>query len=177
MSVAANRYAKALMDVLYPDNAEAGFQQLQRFSELLREQPDAGRILENPTIPVERRKTLLKGLGETLGFHQSVRNFLDLLVDRNRLGILDDIRSAYQTVMDEKLGIVRAQVTAARPLDPAEQQQLATKLQAVTGKKVQMEVAVDPALIGGVVAQVGSTIYDGSLRQQLKTFKNRLIEE
>ena len=177
MSVAANRYAKALMDVLYPDNAEAGFQQLQRFSELLREQPDAGRILENPTIPVERRKALLKGLGETLGFHRSVRNFLDLLVERNRLDILDDIRSAYQTVMDEKLGIVRAQVTAARPLDPAEQQQLATKLQAVTGKKVQMEVAVDPALIGGVVAKVGSTIYDGSLRQQLKTFKNRLIEE
>jgi F-type H+-transporting ATPase subunit delta len=68
-------------------------------------------------------------------------------------------------------------VRAARPLDPAQQEELASKLQAVTGKKVRMEIAVDPSLIGGMVAQVGTTIYDGSLRQQLQTIKHRLIEE
>ena len=177
MSVAANRYAKALMDVLYPDKAEAGFDQLQKFSTTLQQHPDAAQVLENPTISADRRKSLVKKIGEALQFDKSVLNFLDLLVERNRLDLLDEIVIAYQKLMDEKLGIVRARVTSARPLNPAEQQQLAARLQTVTGKKVQMEVAVDTSLIGGVVAQVGSTIYDGSLRQQLQTFKKRLVEE
>jgi F-type H+-transporting ATPase subunit delta len=75
------------------------------------------------------------------------------------------------------MGIVRARITAARPLDAAEQNELAAKLMEKTGKKIRMEVAVDASLIGGVVAQVGSTIYDGSVRTQLQAFKNRLVEE
>ena len=65
----------------------------------------------------------------------------------------------------------------ARALDAAQQQELAGKLEQLTGKQVRMEVAVDPSLIGGVVAQVGSTIYDGSVRQQLQAFKTRLVGE
>ena len=177
MSVAANRYAKALMDVLYPDNAEAGYEQLRSFSAVLQQQHDAARVLENPTISADRRKALLDKIGDALHLHKSVRNLLNLLIERNRLNLLDEILIAYQKFLDERLGIVRAQVRAAMPLDSTEQQQLAGKLQTVTGKKVRMEVAVDPTLIGGVVAQVGSTIYDGSLRQQLQRFKNRLTEE
>jgi F-type H+-transporting ATPase subunit delta len=177
MSVAANRYAKALMDVLYPDNAETGFEQLRSFSELLVEEPDAGRILENPTISVDRRKGLLKEIGDAYGFIKPIRRFLDLLVERDRLNLRGEILDAYQKLMDERLGIVRAEVTAARPLDADQQRQLGEKLESVTGKKIRMEVVLDPALIGGVVARVGSTIYDGSLRQQLQSFKNRLSQE
>jgi F-type H+-transporting ATPase subunit delta len=77
--------------------------------------------------------------------------------------------------MDKRLGIVRARVTSAHALDSTQQQELASKLKQITGKQVRMEVATDPALIGGVVAQVGSTIYDGSVRQQLEAFKSRLL--
>jgi F-type H+-transporting ATPase subunit delta len=178
MSVAANRYAKALMDVLYPVGAaETGLAELQRFSALLKEQPDAVRALENPTIPAARRQALLKTIGETLGFSQHVRSFLDLLVDRNRLDIIQSILDAYQKMMDDRLGIVRAMVTSAQQLDSASQSQLAMRLESVTGKRVVMQVSVDPSLIGGVVAQVGSTVYDGSIRQQLKTFRNRLANK
>jgi len=68
-------------------------------------------------------------------------------------------------------------VTAAYSLNHSEQQELTTRLEQATGKQIRMEVAVDPSLIGGVVAQVGSTIYDGSVRQRLEAFKTRLVEE
>jgi F-type H+-transporting ATPase subunit delta len=177
MSVAANRYARALMDVLYPEKAEAGLEQLQRFAKLLDEQPDARRLLENPTMAGDRRTTLLQKFGSTLGFEKRIVNFIGILVDKNRLAQLDEIIDAYRKLLDDRMGIVLAQVTAARPLDAVQQKELATKLAQRTGKQIRMEVAVDASLIGGVVAQVGSTIYDGSVRTQLEAFKSRLVEE
>ena len=165
------------MDVLYPDHAESGIQQLQSFNSLLKEQPDARRLFENPTFSSERRVRLLKEISDALCFEKRVANFIGIVIDRNRLPLMDQIIVAYQKLLDEKLGSVRAIVKAARPLDSAEQSQLAAKLEKVTGKQVRMEVAVDPSLIGGVIAQVGSTIYDGSVRQQLHAFKSRLTEE
>jgi len=175
MSVAANRYATALIDVLYPEKAEVGLQQLESFVGLLNEQPDSRRILENPAMAGERRNRLLKEISAVFGFDRRVTNFISILADRNRLPILEEIITEYQRLMDKRLGIVRARVTSAHALDSTQQQELARKLQQITGKQVRMEVATDPALIGGVVAQVGSTIYDGSVRQQLEAFKSRLL--
>jgi len=177
MSVAANRYATALIDVLFPAKAEAGLEQLQKFAALLNEQPDSRRFLENPAMAGERRNRLLKEVASALGFERRVANFINILADRNRLPILEEIIEEYQRLMDKRLGIVRAQITTARALDSAQQQELARMLQQVTGMQVRMEVAIDPSLIGGMVAQVGSTIYDGSVRQQLNAFKTRLVGE
>ena len=177
MSVAANRYATALIDVLERDQAEKGFQQLQSFAALLKEQPDSRRFLQNPAMAGERRTRVLNEIIAALGLNRRIGNFISILANRNRLPILEEILVEYQRLMDKRLGIVRARVTSARPLDFAQQQDVARKLQEITGKQVRMEVAIDPALIGGVVAQVGSTIYDGSVRQQLHAFKNRLVGE
>jgi len=175
MSVAANRYATALIDVLERDQAEEGFQQLQSFAALLKEQPDSRRFLQNPAMAGERRTRVLNEIIAALGLNRRIGSFISILANRNRLPILEEILVEYQRLMDKRLGIVRARVTSARPLDFAQQQDVARKLQEITGKQVRMEVAIDPALIGGVVAQVGSTIYDGSVRQQLQAFKNRLV--
>lgn len=177
MSVAANRYARALMDVLYPSKAADGLQQLQSFAALLKEQPEARIFLENPTLAGERRNRMLKEISEALSFDRRVANFINILADRNRLYILEEIIQEYQRLLDDRMGIVRARVTAARSLDAIQHQQLTDKLEQLTGKQVQMEIAIDPSLIGGVIAQVGSTIYDGSVRQQLQAFKSRLVEE
>lgn len=177
MSVAANRYAKALIDALYPEKAEAGLQQLQSFSALLKDQPDARRFFENPAMAGGRRQRLLNEISGALSFDRRVANFAALIIDRNRLPILDELIHAYQKFLDERRGIVRARVTAARSLDAAQQRELAVRLEQITGKQVRMETAVDPSLIGGVIAQVGSTIYDGSVRHQLQAFKSRLVEE
>ena len=177
MSVAANRYAKALLDVLYPAGAELGLEQLVKFSSLLSAQVQMRQLFENPTIAADRRKEVFKGIADSLAYEIHVRNFLNLLIERNRLDLLSDIVDAYQKFLDEKLGIVRAHVTSAIPLDSTQERDIATRLQQVTGKQVRVELAVDPALIGGVVARVGSTIYDGSIRQQLQVFKQRLIHD
>jgi F-type H+-transporting ATPase subunit delta len=177
MSVAANRYARALIDVLYPNSAEAGLQQLQSFLTLLTEQPEARTFLGNPTLAGARRSRLLKEISDALSLDRKVSNFVNILADRNRLALLEDIVEEYRKMLDDRLGIVRARVTAARTLDAIQHRELASKLEQITGKQVRMEVAVDPSLIGGVIAQVGSTIYDGSVRQQLQAFKSRLIEE
>ncbi|HYR43167.1 MAG TPA: ATP synthase F1 subunit delta [Terriglobia bacterium] len=177
MSVAANRYARALMDVLYPEKAEAGRQQLQEFLALLNNQPDARRFLENPTTAVDRRKRLLKEIFDALSLDRRVANFIGILVDRDRLPILEKIIEAYQKLLDDRLGILRARVTAAYSLNTSEQRELMARLERATGKQVRMEVAVDPSLIGGVIAQVGSTIYDGSVRHQLQAFKSRVVED
>jgi F-type H+-transporting ATPase subunit delta len=177
MSVAANRYATALIDALYPEKAEAGLQQLQQFATLLIEEPDSRRFLENPAMAGERRKRLLKEIAGAFAFDRRVANFINILADRNRLPILEEIITEYQRLMDKRLGVVRARVTTARSMDQAQQQEVARKLEQITGKQVRMEVATDPSLIGGVVAQVGSTIYDGSVRHQLQAFKTRLVGE
>ena len=177
MSVAANRYARALMDVLYPEKAEAGLKQLQAFADLLSDQPDAQRFLQNPALAGDRRNRMLKEIGDALSLDRRVSNFVKILTERNRLALLEEIIAEYQRLLDERLGIVRARVTAARFLDALQQRELAAKLEEITGKQIQMEIDVDPSLIGGVIAQVGSTIYDGSVRQQLQAFKTRLVGE
>jgi len=165
------------MDVLYPEKAQPGLQQLQEFLSLLNEQPDARRFLENPTTAGDRRKRLLKEIFDALSLDRRVANFIGILVDRDRLPVLAEIIEAYQKLLDDRLGILRARVTAAHSLNAFEQRDLVARLERATGKQIRMEVAVDPSLIGGVIAQVGSTIYDGSVRRQLQAFKSRLVEE
>jgi len=177
MSVVASRYAKALLDVLYPTQAEAGREQLRQFASVLSQELDARLLLENPTVSVERRKDLVGTIGDTLALAVPVRNFLGLLIERNRLDLLDKMVSTYESLLDDKLGIVRARITSALELDSRQRDEVAARLQALTGKKVRMEVLVDPSLIGGLVAQVGSTIYDGSIRQQLQAFRNNLTQD
>src|SRR6185295_5155481 len=147
MTVAANRYAKALIDVLYPEKGEAGLQQLQSFAALLAEQPDGRRFLENPTLGGDRRRLLLKEISDALLFDRRVGNFINILAERNRLPLLGQIIDEYQKLLDERLGIVRARVIAARTLDMAQQKELADKLEKLTGKQVRMEVDIDPSLI------------------------------
>jgi len=177
MSVAASRYAKALLDVLYPSKAEKGREQLSQFTTVLSQQTDARVVLENPTVATERRRDLLNKIGDALALEPPVRNFLGLLIDRNRLDLLNEISSTYETLLNERLGVVKARVTSALELDSKQKDQVVTRLEAITGKKIQMEVLVDPSLIGGLIAQVGSTIYDGSIRQQLETFRNGLTQD
>lgn len=177
MSAVANRYARALIDVLYPEAAETGLRDLRQFETLLVAQPEVRVALMNPAIPLERRKTLLENISRYLGFDRRVSNFLNVIVGRKRLGLFNLIIIAYQSLLDERLGVVRVEVAAAHPLDSGETEQIARKLGLVTGKRVELQVRVDPGLIGGVVACVGGTIYDGSMRQQLQMFKKRLIED
>ena len=176
-SLVASRYARAILEALWPQRALAGLQQLRTLSGVFDEQPDVPAALSNPALPLALRRQLLDKIGAQLGFEVSVLNLLNLLIERKRLGMLSDVCAAYQKLLDEREGIAYASVTAAVELGPEEQNEIAAKLKKLTGKDIRMELHVDPALIGGVVAQVGSTVYDGSLKQQLHAFRNRFTEK
>jgi F-type H+-transporting ATPase subunit delta len=174
MIVVANRYARAFIEALAPESTQAGLDQLRRFAVLLEDEPDTRTLLMNPVIPAESRDRFLDTIGRVLGLDRRVRKLLLLLVDRRRLNILDDLTDAYQKLLDERNGIVRAEVSSASLLTESERRELAERLGKTTGKRVEMEVEQDPSLIGGLVVRIGSTVYDGSLRQQLRGFKERL---
>ena len=147
MSVAASRYAKALLDVLYPAKAEMGREQLRSLLLFFSASEDARLVLENPTVSAEKRKDLLNKIGDALALDAPIRNFLGLLIERNRLDLLDEIVSTYETLLDEKLGVVTARVTSALELDSsAARLKLRRGCKRLTGKKVRMEVFVDPSL-------------------------------
>src|SRR5574339_51601 len=113
MSVAASRYAKALLDVLYPSKGEMGRDQLRGFLSVLSSHENARLVLENPTLSTENRQNLLSKIGDALHLDSPIRNFLALLVDRNRLDLLEEIVATYESLLDEKLGVVQARVTTA----------------------------------------------------------------
>jgi F-type H+-transporting ATPase subunit delta len=178
MSVVSRRYARALIDTLSPDGPDAidvGYEQLQAIQKLLDQEPEARELLMNPAIPDESRAGFIASLSELLELKPAVEKLLLLLVDRRRLGILADLIHAYQAISDERRGILRAVVTTVAPLSHLQRQELVQRLEKTTGKRIIVREDQDAGIIGGMVVRVGSTVYDGSLRQHLNGFRHRLL--
>ena len=176
MTVVASRYARALIEAMSPDQADTGLDQIQRLNDLIATEEDVRKLLLNPVVPQDRRKRFIEQLAEAMGLDPRVRRLFVLIVERRRLPVLTDVVVAYQQMLDQRNGIVRAQVLAAAPISEAGQREIAARLEETTGKRVVMEIDEDPELIAGLVVRIGSTVYDGSLRQQLKGFRQRMVE-
>lgn len=177
----ANRYARALVDVTTRSGAPASPEQLTRelsdFVEVLHGSQELRNVLLTPAVATGKKKALVETLGGRLGLGKITRNFINVVIDHRRVPLLGEMLASFQTLLDERRGIVRADVVAAQPVDDAQQSALAGKLGEMTGKQVRLQLSVDPALLGGVVARIGSTIYDGSVRGQLHALGRRLASE
>jgi F-type H+-transporting ATPase subunit delta len=178
MAAVASRYARALADVLTgpqpPDTAGTVEQQLRDFLGLVEESVDLRNLMDSPAVAAARKKALVETLGARIGLGKTARNFLFILVDHRRIPLLAEILPAFRSLVDEHLGLVQAAVTSAQPLAEAERAQLEAALGRKTGRVVRATYAVDPALIGGAVTRIGSTIYDGSVREHLRVLRERL---
>ncbi|MCS6951958.1 MAG: ATP synthase F1 subunit delta [Bryobacterales bacterium] len=176
----ASRYARALAELVFDPSKgldpQTAVSQLDRFQELLDAAPDLRVALLSPAVPAARKRAVVTRLAERLEMPRLVRNFLFVLIDHRRTPLVREIREAFQGVVDERLGIRRAEVTSARPLDENEQARVAVQLGKLTGKRVVCRFALDSGLIGGLTARIGSTIYDGSVRGQLEALRRRLVE-
>lgn len=177
----ANRYARALADIAFAPgsglDAAAALTQLRAFAQLPRDYADLKNVLLSPAVGAARKHAVVAKLGEPLGLHRLVKNFLFVLVDHRRVAMLDEIVAAFEAAVDERTGRVRAQVSSASALPVTEQLLLEQQLGTMTGKKVRCDFEVDPDLLGGVSVRVGSTIYDGSVRGRLNALKRRLSAE
>jgi F-type H+-transporting ATPase subunit delta len=164
----ARRYARALLDVAGAE-AEAVLGQLEALTSFFAGAPDVLAALASPALSKAQRHTLLGAVVKAIpGLHPMLVNTLQLLTDRSRFDTLPLLTRQYRDLVDARVGRVRGQVTSAVALQPAQVSAIAQSLKALTRSEVVLAEKVDPRLLGGVVAQVGSTVYDGSLRSQLK---------
>jgi len=177
MSLAiASRFARALADILTtPEAADDAVAKLRAFQDLQQASPELRNILISPAVPARKKRAAAARLAEQLGFPAVLRNFLFVLIDHRRTAMLGEILASLEAQLDERRGIVRADVTSARPLEDGQRQEIEAALRRATGKQVFGKYAVDEALIGGLVARVGSRVYDGSVRGQLQAMRSRLV--
>ncbi len=174
----ASRYARALVELATRPGAGVDpytiLSQFDAFEGALAASAGLRQLLLSPAIPAAEKRGLVTRLAEHLGLSDLVRRFLCVIIDHRRTNILSDIRDSFESLMDERLGVVRVGVTSAHELSPSQREALAAGLSRLTGKKARPAFSVDPELIGGVVAQIGSTIYDGSVRGRLNALKQKL---
>jgi F-type H+-transporting ATPase subunit delta len=180
-SALANRYARALVDVvldpgsaLTPEDAVA---QLRAAAEMVAQSAELRVALLTPAIATSRKRAVMGKLLDEIGTARIIRNFIYVVIDHRRIGILGEIREAFELVLDERMGFVRAEITSAAALDQNRSAGLESELSRLTGKRMRLRLAVDPELLGGATARIGSTLYDGSLRGQLEHLRRELTEE
>ena len=175
---AALRYARALFDVAVKEKAD--LEQIERelgeFADLFTTYPQLEKVLLNPAVPVQRKRAAVVELLGRARFAPIVTKLLTLLAERDRLVLVGDVRTAFsERVMDYR-NVVRAEVTTAAPIDPKRTEAVRNGLAKLTGRTVNLDARVDPGIIGGIVARIGSTVYDGSVTRQLEKMKERLVE-
>ena len=171
----ARRYARALLEASAPGAVVGSADQLSALAGLVASNPALADVIENPAYSRAQRHGVVDGLIQLLRVESTMlRNFLRLLVDRRRLAILPDIARLFRDMADEKAGRVRGTVVSAIPLDPQSIRQLESTLSQVVQKQVVLETRVDQEVLGGVSTQVGSVVFDGTLRSQLDDLKRAL---
>ncbi len=178
MKALAERYAGALVDVaLENKQADLVKQELADFAALIRKSPELNAFLSNPSIARAAKHSAIEAIVARMGASRTLRNYLFVIVDQRRAGMLVEIEQAFSRLLDARQGITQATVTSAADLTKKEREELGAALGKLTGGKVQAQFTTDAALIGGAVVRIGSTIYDGSVRTQLQRMRTRMISE
>jgi F-type H+-transporting ATPase subunit delta len=171
----ARRYAAALADVVVArGEARQVQEELSAWETMIQQSAQLQEVFSNPTIPYDQKQKVLSALITRTRLRPLTANFLQVLLQNQRLTELGEVNKRFAQILDERSGIVSAQVTTARPVPEGSQAALRKKLMALTGKEVRLSFATDEELIGGLVTRIGSTIYDGSVRTQLQQVKEKM---
>ena len=173
----AKRYAKALVEVAGASaELEAVRQELTEFADVLRRNRGFRLFVANPSVQRRDKVAVFEQIVMALGFRTLTTSFLRALMQAGRLEGLESILRAYVTLVDERLGRVKALVTTATPLPAEQEERLRQRLGEVTGKQVYLEIRDDPSILGGLIPQIGSRVYDGSVRAQLLSLREQLAQ-
>jgi F-type H+-transporting ATPase subunit delta len=171
----SRRYARALFSLALEEGGhERVGAELEAIAQAIRGSSEARALVENPGYTQALRHSLVDLLAQRLSLSPSVVNFLRLLVDRHRLAEIGAIARSYAEMLDEKVGRVRATVTSARPLSEDDLRRVREALAALTRRTIVLESGTDPRIVGGLVAQVGPRVFDGSIKTQLERMRREL---
>jgi F-type H+-transporting ATPase subunit delta len=178
LSVVASRYARALVDVVLAPGSGLDpavvLTQLKAIAEMVADSQELRTALLSPAVSPSRKRAVISALLEPMKVEKRVKNFLYVVIDHRRVADFPSIVEGFEVLADERLGWVRVDVTSAKPLNDAQRAKIDAAISHMAGKKAKLRFSQDPALLGGVVARVGSTVYDGSVRGQLDRLRTRL---
>jgi F-type H+-transporting ATPase subunit delta len=176
-SASSKRYANALLESVaaHGDTSlDIALKDVTSFARAVEESFDLRNALMNPLFTEEERMRALSAVSKAMHTSETVQRFFVLLIERDRMGEIAEIAEAFSKLADERRGRVRAEVQAASPLTPEATDRLRRALERSTGKTIELSVTVDPSLLGGVRARVGSMVFDGSIRAELDRLKTAL---
>ena len=174
----ATRYARALLAALPdPQSQDAAARFLDALARALTEDASARKALVDPAVSTEGKKELLGRLIAASGAPKQLGGFMATVLGNGRIAALPAMAAAFREQLERAQGIVSGTLTTASPIGPDLASRAAQALSRLAGRKVQLELRVDPELLGGAVAQIGSRVYDGSMRTQLDRLKHRIVED
>jgi F-type H+-transporting ATPase subunit delta len=172
------QYAKAFADIAIAQGApQTAVKQLADFGEAFAESGELRNFLGSPAVDLQAKHRVTEKIVARQGAGRIVRNFVFVILDHHRAHLLPEIIAAVQEVVRQRQGIAEAEVSSVVELSGAQKMELAKTLSRLTGKRIEPKYSLDPALLGGAIARVGDTIYDGSLRSRLAEMRTRLAEE
>ncbi len=178
MSALGRRYAKALLDLAREQgDMDAVLRDVGALSDAWKVSAELRDIVRNPVVPRPALKAAVDAVMEKLGTSKLLRNTVNLLADKGRLGSLEDVLQALDELAEAETGRVRVEVVSAKPLADAYYARLTEKLKRVTDREVVLVKKEDPSLIGGVVTRIGDQVFDGSLSNQLSELKETLLAD
>ena len=177
MATVVNTYARAFAEVVLAKHLDVAqvLAETERMVALVEESKALREVWGAPSIAVAQKRAVLDGLVARLGVSVWVRNFMAVLIDRGRIRLLPEIVTQFRTDLNQRLGRAEADITTARELTPQERRNLEADLSQATGKQIEARYIQDQEILGGVIARVGSTIYDGSVKTQLERIRRQII--
>lgn len=177
-NIIARRYAKALFTVAQAQSDKGAVarygEDLARLAGVLETAPELTKIFRNPIFGVEEKRGVITKVLDKIAPCAMVRNFCQLLADKNRLSFLPEINASYATLLDSAQGVLRGKLVTAVKLSDALQKNVVDKLQGESGRKVVLDYEVDQDIIGGLMLKIGDKVLDASIRAQLQILKENI---
>lgn len=178
MKSASLQYANALADIaLAQGAAEPVAKQLGDFGAAYAGSAELRNFLASPAVSHKAKHGVIEKITERLGASKIIRNFLFVIIDHQRSSVLPEIIAAFQQVIRRRQGIAEAEIISAMELSAAQKADFTKRLESLSGKKVETQYSLDPALLGGAVVRLGDTVFDGSVRNRLDRMRERLTTE
>ena len=177
MATVVNTYAQAFADVVMTNHLDPAktLDEARQISGLVNESKVLREVWENPSIPAEQKRGVLDAIVQRGGMSRPVRNFMAVLIDKGRIKFLAEIVAQFAQELNQRLGFAEAEITTARELGADERTTLEADLARVIGKRIRAQYQQNHGILGGAIARVGSTIYDGSVQGQLEKIRQLLV--
>ena len=174
--VIANRYAQALADVVAASGEyRKVLGELQDFEGAYRESAELRGVFDSPAVTLLQKMKVLESIAQRLGASTVTLNFLRVLLVNYRMPLLEEAVQAYRKIANDRTGVVQVKISSASELSEGERENVATRFRELTQRQVELEFDIDAGLLGGMQAQIGSMVYDGSVRGSLARIREQLV--